>query len=219
MNLKSPGRLNVILALVLVISLINLAFNIQSLTKQTQEVLQPPQSSGGGVIPQAPGSGSETQTAANTATDSGTVMGAADNATPAAEVAPELDFASFLEVDNGTTCQWSDLNNYIASASLTPEKQLITLASSDLSKTTKFLKTQLVAYLWNPEQPDGYRFLTKDLTKAYEYLKSTQANPEYLTLLDLALGAETTDCEGSAVADDTLNLPPFVNFEQIPPEN
>lgn len=218
MNLKSPGRLNIILALVLVISLINLAFNIQSLTNQTQEALRPPQSSGGGVIPQVPGSGSETQTAGTTATDSGAVMGTADNATPAAEADPELEFASFLDVENSQTCQWDNLNGFIASASLTPEKQLITLATSDLSQTTKFLKTQLVGYLWNPEQPDGYRFLTKDLNEAYEYLKSFQSNPEYLTLLDLALGVETANCENNEVTVNTLSLPQFVNFEQIPPE-
>jgi len=215
-NLVFPNKLNLVLILILIISLINLIFNIQSITQSKQEAAQPPRTSGGGVIPQVADSARETLDA----TESGEILGSVDENGEllSDEERLELSLSSFLKTDQPVTCSWPEVTNYIVAGSLLSDRQLITLATADLSRTSKLLKTNLVIYLWETEQSQGYRFSPNDLGMAYEYLQSNQVNPDYITLIDLITSDKAPTCQEAEIDEKNLALPPLVNFKQIPAE-
>lgn len=214
------------IALVLLISLINLAFNFQFINKlNQQEPVLTKSNSGVAVRQNSEDSLDDTQKteASDPSTNSGTLLGTIatdsteiNNNTNQPNNTTQVSLNPVFKTENSQFCQWTTPNSNVAAALLTPDKQLVTLTVVSSASTIKFYNTPLVGYLWNPDTLEGYRYEQKDFSTFHEYVTSNLAGTDYIEMWNLITSNQQLECQPSEVDPESMRLPSKVQFTTIP---
>lgn len=228
--MQNKNWLGYLVVLILIISLVNLAFNLKFVLEFMSEKNKPQPLTVSGVIPRPPGSEAvtmppETVATNSAATESGTLLGemswgeTATNSTPTPSIptpAPNLTFNAALTTTESKLCQWPQSALNISTALIKPDKQLLTLADTKTAKTYKLLKNQNLVYVWEEGGTKGFRFETRNAAIFRQHAITAQLPAGYLAILELATGTTQPSCENSEINNESLSLPQTVGFEQIP---